>query len=137
MSPIVRDLSNIAGASLLKAHAQETASTTGSSVAFAVNALYQGVMFVANISANGTASGSNTLQLLIEGSNDNSTWETVSTFTAWDVGTAAGLIIGDFDSGAGMMPYYRYRSVETGTADVTYSVLVFGVNPSQANVTQV
>jgi len=137
MSPIVRDLSNICGVSLLKANAQEAATTTGTGVDFAGAALYQGVMFVAELTTNANPTGQ-TIDLTIDGSDDGTTWTTgVAVFDQWDVSTAAGLYYADFVAGAGPMRYYRYVDTQTASADATFAIFAIGVNPSQANVTQV
>lgn len=136
MTKPIRDAASFVGASLLKTYGQETASTTGTAVDFGP-ALYQGALFVAYVTANGTASGSNSLAVVVEGSNDGTTYETVATFTAFDQATTAGLKYADFDAGKGPKRYYRYASTETGTADVTYLVMAIGIEPSQAPITQV
>jgi len=135
MSKPIRDALQITGVSLLKTYGQETASTTGTAVDLGA-ALYQSMVFVAYITANACATG-DSLDVVIEGSNDGTTYETVATFAQWDMTTTAGLYRVDFDDAKGPKRYYRYASTETGTADVTYLVLAVGMEPSQVPVAQV
>jgi hypothetical protein len=135
MTKPIRDAASFVGVSLLKANGQEIATTTGSAVDLGP-ALYQSCVFVADLTSNDNPTG-DTHDLTIEGSNDNSTWETVATFAQWDLNTSTGLIRVDFDNGKGPKRYYRYVGTQSTNADVTYSVLVVGMEPSQAPITQV
>lgn len=135
MSKPIRDALQITGVSLLKTYGQETSGTTGSAVDLGAG-LYQSVLFVAYLTANANPTG-DTHDMVVQGSNDNSTWETVATFAQWDVSTAVGLKYADFDDAKGPKRYYRYVSTQSGTADVTYLLLAIGMEPSQAPVTQV
>jgi hypothetical protein len=135
MNMPIRDALQITGVSLLKTHAQEIASTDGSSVDLGA-ASYQGMVFVAYLVTNANPTGE-THDLVIEGSNDDSTWETVATFAQWDLSTAAGLYRVDFDYTKGPKRYYRYSSTQSASADVTYSVWAIGIAPTHAPVAQV
>jgi hypothetical protein len=75
-----------------------------------------------------------TLDLLIQGSADNSAWTTVATFAQIDLGDIGTELKAGFDAGVGPMRYYRYSSTVNSGGSFTYSVFIIGTEPSHAPV---
>jgi hypothetical protein len=128
---IVRDADQIVGFKALKDHAAETTDTDGTAFD-AQAAAYQGPLFGVHLTAVGATA--DTLDLVIEGSDDNSTFVTVATFdqiTLSDVGTE---LKAGFDASKGPMRYYRYSSTISSGGSFTYSVFLIGTMPSHAPV---
>jgi hypothetical protein len=128
---IVRDADTIVGFKALKDHAAETSSTDGTGLD-CQPASYQGPLFGVHLTAVGATA--DTLDLLIQGSADNSAWTTVATFAQIDLGDIGTELKAGFDAGVGPMRYYRYSSTVNSGGSFTYSVFIIGTEPSHAPV---
>ncbi len=128
---IIRDADTVVGFVALKDHASETSDTNGSAFD-AQAAAYQGPVFGVHLTAVGATA--DTLDLLIQGSDDNATWTTVATFAQFAFGDEGTEVKAGFDAAKGPMRYYRYSSTLSSGADFTYSVFLIGTEPSHAPV---